>query len=351
MNRTQIVSVFFLGLLLFIVAQVVWILLPFSTPIFWGAIVAFAFYPLYTRLLAKFGGREFAAALATTSLILLITVPLSIWVVLSLAGESFKLYGMAVDFVSTHKLDDVVARVRAVPFVHRLEETLLRFDLVRTHYKPWILSSVNALGNYAALKAGAITRNAILVPFEVFLTFFLVFFFLRDGRKIYAFVYDATPLEEEHKVDVFRQITDTFEAVIRGQILTALAQALVGLAVYLALGLPLPFLLAAMTFLVSLIPIVGAPLVWVPCVVYLAVNQHMGKAAVLFVLGLFGISMIDNFLKPLLIGEKTKLPYLLLFLGILGGFQVYGLMGMFLAPTVLSLFFVLVKIYRAKFLG
>ena len=85
-------------------------------------------------------------------------------------------------------------------------------------------------------------------------------------------------------------------------------------------------------------------------VAYLAMNGHNVKAVILFVCGAFGISLVDNFLKPVLIGEKTKLPYLLLFLGILGGLQVYGLMGMFLAPTVLSLFFVLIKIYHAKFL-
>ncbi len=112
----------------------------------------------------------------------------------------------------------------------------------------------------------------------------------------------------------------------------------------------LPIFFAALTFLAALVPVFGTPLVWFPFVIYLICLQQYGKAAALFFLGAFGISLIDNFLKPVLIGKKTRLPYLLLFLGILGGLQVYGLVGIFLAPAVLSFFFSLIKIYREKFL-
>jgi predicted PurR-regulated permease PerM len=350
MNRTQLVSLFFIVLLIFIVAQVVMILLPFASPMFWAAIVAFAFYPLHARVRARLGGHENRSALATTGLILLLIVPLSVYVILSIASESFKFYSMMMDFVTTHKLEALIDQIRSMPFVHRLDEIALRWNVTHDDYRVWIVNGAKSLGNYAVLKASLITRDILFLPLHLFLTVFLVFFFLRDGGKIYRFVYDATPMEEEHKRDVFRQITDTFDAVIRGQLLTAFAQAGLAGVIFIALGLPLPFLLAVLTFLAALIPVLGGALVWGPGVAYLAMNGHIMKAGILFICGAFGISLIDNFLKPVLIGEKTKLPYLLLFLGILGGFQVYGLMGMFLAPTVLSLFFVLIKIYNAKFL-
>ena len=93
----------------------------------------------------------------------------------------------------------------------------------------------------------------------------------------------------------------------------------------------------------------GASIIWGALVIYLVILQNLTKALILFFLGVFGISLVDNFLKPLFIGEKTKLPYLLLFLGILGGLEAYGFVGIFLAPTLLSLFFALIKIYRTKF--
>jgi predicted PurR-regulated permease PerM len=98
-----------------------------------------------------------------------------------------------------------------------------------------------------------------------------------------------------------------------------------------------------------MIPVVGSATVWVPFAIYLAIGQEWGRMAALLVLGTFVISGIDNILKPLLIGHKTKLPYSLLFLGILGGVQAYGLIGVFIAPAFFSLFFVLIKIYRDKF--
>jgi predicted PurR-regulated permease PerM len=89
--------------------------------------------------------------------------------------------------------------------------------------------------------------------------------------------------------------------------------------------------------------------VWFPIAVYLLIMQLYGKAIILFVLGFFGISLIDNFMKPAIIGKRTKLPYFLLFFGIMGGMKFYGLMGIFLAPAVLSIFFALIRIYREKY--
>ena len=143
---------------------------------------------------------------------------------------------------------------------------------------------------------------------------------------------------------------ETFSAVLRGQLVTGIAQAVLLGLVFWLLGLPLPVFFAALTFLTALIPIFGAAAVWLPFVIYLVIFKLYVKALALLFLGTFLISAVDNFLKPLLIGEKAKLPYFLLFLGILGGIQVYGIMGIFLAPAVLSLFFVLIRIYRQKFI-
>ena len=179
---------------------------------------------------------------------------------------------------------------------------------------------------------------------------FLLFIFLKDGEKIYRFIYEIAPLERKNKQPLFGQINDTFSAVIRGQLLTSLTQALVAGVIFWFLGLPLPVLFAAVTFITSMIPVVGASAVWLPLVVYLLTLGQQGRALVLFVFGVLVISLIDNLMKPALIGEKTRLPYFLLFFGILGGIKLYGLMGIFIAPVILSLFFALVKIYQEKYL-
>ena len=119
--------------------------------------------------------------------------------------------------------------------------------------------------------------------------------------------------------------------------------------IFTVLGVPVPLFFTFLIFLTTLIPILGAASVWFPIAVYLLIMQLYGKAIILFVVGFFGISLIDNIMKPAIIGKRTKLPYFLLFFGIMGGMKLYGLMGIFLAPVVLSLFFALIKIYREKY--
>jgi predicted PurR-regulated permease PerM len=227
---------------------------------------------------------------------------------------------------------------------------LIGWDTVETNAREWAVKSAQTIGHFTAKQIAGFTKNILLGTVNFFLTFFLVFFIFKDGKKIIEFIYTLTPLEERDKQEIFGQIGETFSAVIRGQILTALVQALVAGVIFWSLDLPLPVFFAALTFLISMIPIFGAATVWFPFVVYLYFIGDHWKAVTLFALGVGVISLIDNILKPILIGSKLKLPYLLLFLGILGGLKVYGMMGIFLAPTVLSLFFVLIRTYKERFL-
>ena len=178
---------------------------------------------------------------------------------------------------------------------------------------------------------------------------FLTFIFFKHGEKIYNFIYEIAPFEKETKKALFKQINETFVAVIRGQLLTSVTQAAVAGILFTALGVPIPLFFTFLIFLTSLIPILGAASVWLPIVIYLALTHLYTKAIILFVVGCFGISLLDNIMKPAIIGEKTKLPYFLLFFGIMGGMKFYGLMGIFRAPVVLSIFFALIKIYREKY--
>lgn len=349
-RRRPIIALFFIALLLLIAHQITRIFLPFFQPIFWAAVLAFAFHPLYQTLKRSFHHREALASATTTVLIFLVLAPIAVFIVLRLAAETSKVYNGVLVYVKEGHLSDLAQQIHSLPVVHKIETQLANFPFVSDNYQKWLLGSAKALAKITAKRAAIFTKNILLLPLKALLTFFLVFFFLKDGQRIYAFVYDITPMEEANKKIIFKQVNDTFAAVIRGQVFTALAQASVAGAVFWVLGLPLPIFFAALTFLVALIPIIGACFVWVPFEFYLLALHQYQKAVLLLFLGLFGISFIDNLLKPYLIGEKTKLPYPLLFLGILGGVQIYGLVGIFLAPAVLSVFFVLIKIYREKFL-
>lgn len=350
MNRVQLISIFFIALLVYVLVSVLLILSPFLGPIFWGIVIAFSLYPFYEKVLYLTRQNQTLAAGIVTLLVLFALTPLVVTLLGLIAKETVHLYELMTDFIEKGGAESLFAKLRSLALVQKIEASHpIQWDTVGAQLKTWILNSAGILGNFLFKHATILTKNVLSAFFNFFLMFFLVFFFLKDGKKIYNFVYEITPLDETSKEKIFNQVSETFSATLRGQLFTGLAQALILGIVFWILKLPLPVIFAALAFFASMIPFTGVSTVWVPFATYLFLSQEYNKAVALLVLGVFVISGIDNVLKPLLIGQKTKLPYSLLFLGILGGIQIYGIMGIFLAPAVLSLFFVLIRIYREKF--
>ena len=350
MTRDQVVSLFFIALLIFVIWEIFKIFSPFISTIFWSTILAFGFYPLYEKLRSFLQPHETLAAVLMTFTIFLLVVPPVILLFLNLATQAIDLYQAVSAYIREGGLEKLIEHIRSMRPIQNLEEHIFQWEPLKQRTAEWILSTSRSIGNFAAYQVGILTKNIFFVILNVVLMSFLIFIFLKDGEKIYQFIYHIAPLEERNRRAIFRQINETLAAVIRGQLLTSLIQAIVAGTIFWVLALPIPIFFAAVTFLAALIPVVGAAAVWLPLTVYLVTLREYGRAIPLFFLGAFVISLIDNLIKPALIGEKTKLPYFLLFFGILGGLKLYGLMGIFLAPVVLSLFFALVKIYKEKFL-
>ena len=349
MTRDRLVSIFFIALLLFIFYQVGLIFSAFFEPIFWAGVLAFVFYPVFQKLKKTIGGHETLSALLTVLLIILTVVPFVSILVVYLVSEAVKFYDFFWGVIEGGRLKQLIDQIQLSPIMRRLESHQTLANFIHRNSHAWVINAAKILSHFTAKEAAALTKNILLFALNFLLTLFLSFFFLRDGHKIVHFFYEITPLEERDKKHIFKQISDTFAAVLHGQLMTAIAQALTAGIIFWSLALPLPIFFAAITFLSAFLPVMGASLVWLSFVIYLLALQQYTKAIILFFLGTFIISLVDNLLKPLFIGEKTKLPYMVLFLGILGGLELYGFVGIFLAPTLISLFFVLIKIYREKF--
>ena len=351
MTRDQLISLFFLALLIFVIREIFLIFSPFFGPLFWSALLAFAFYPIFQGLKKMLKIHEtLAAAGCTLAIFLIITPPLVILIV-NLTGQAIELYQRTAGYIREGHLEKLIDDIRTLPWIQKIQAEIFQWDPIKKNASDWLLGSARRLTNLTASQVGLLTKNIFFVVLNFLLVVFLTFVFLKDGEKIYDFIFQIAPMEERNKRYVFGQINETFSAVLRGQILTSMTQAVVAGVFFWVLGLPVPIFFAAATFLAGLIPVVGASSIWGPLVVYLYLIHEQQKAIILFLFGFLVISLIDNFMKPALIGEKTKLPYFLLFFGILGGIRLYGLIGIFLAPVLLSLFFALVKIYQEQFLS
>ncbi len=349
MKRDQFISFFFIAVLAFIVYEVFQIFAPFLTAIFWAAILAFAFYPVYAKLRRIFPKRNNSIALLMTVVVFLIVVPPLIMILINMATQIIEFSQWSFHYVREGKLELLIEKVRDIPWFQAVQARLVASADVKNALSSWLLGTAKTLGNLAASQAGTFTKNIFFVLLNVFFMSFLTFIFFRHGEKIYRFIYEIAPFEEETKKALFTQIHETFVAVIRGQLLTSVSQATVAGILFTALGVPLPLFFTFLIFLTSLVPILGAASIWAPMAIYFLLMHLFKKAIILFLVGFFVISLLDNIIKPAVIGEKTKLPYFLLFFGIMGGMKLYGLMGIFLAPVVLSLFFALIKIYRTKY--
>jgi len=349
MKREQFISFFFIAVLAFIIYEVFCIFAPFFTAIFWAAILAFAFYPLYGKLRKLFPKRNNSIALLMTVMVFLVVVPPLIMVLVNMAKQIIEFSQWSYSYVRDGKLEQLIEQVRGLSWFQNIQTHLFASQAIKDSLSSWFLGTMKTLGNLAASQAGTFTKNIFFVLLNVFFMSFLTFIFFKHGERIYNFIYEIAPFEKETKKALFTQIHETFVAVIRGQLLTSVAQAATAGILFTALGVPVPLFFTFLIFLATLIPFLGAASVWLPIAVYLLIMHLYAKAIILFVVGFFVISLLDNLMKPAIIGEKTKLPYFLLFFGIMGGMKFYGLMGIFLAPVVLSIFFALIEIYREKY--
>ena len=349
MKREQLISIFFIALLIFIIYQTFSIFSPFVKAIFWSAILAFAFYPLHDLFKKYCKMNDSLSALLVTIVIFLIVIPPVVILAVNVTGQAIELYQATVNYIRSGNLQTLIDQVRSFNWIQKIEQHIVEWDILRGSLENWILTSTKALGNFTASQVGTISKNTFFLGLNVFLMVFLIFVFIKDGHKIYKFFYDVAPLDDHAKQSIFGHINKTFGAVIRGQLLTSLVQAILAGVMFYLLGIPLSLLFALATFITALIPVIGASGIWLPLAIYLFLQQAHTKALILFLFGVLVISLVDNVLKPAIIGERTRLPYILLFFGILGGIKAYGLMGIFLAPVILTLFFALIKIYQQTY--
>ncbi len=348
MTRNQFISFCFIFLLIFVAYQTLLIFLPFFSTIFWAAILAFGFYPLHDWLKKHSKLNETFSSFLMTMVIFLIVIPPFIFLIINITAQAIELYQFVSDYVRQGKLGHLIDEIRSLTFVQNIQERVDAWQPLKENLSNWILNTSRSIGNFAANQVANLTKNVFFLALHLFLMFFLIFIFLKDGEKIYGFIYQIAPLEETNKKTIFQRLNETFAAVIRGQILTALIQSIVAGIVFTNLKLPLAIFFALLTFISALIPVTGAATIWAPLAIYLFLIKSYVRAGILFGFGLLVISLLDNMLKPALIGEKTKLPYFLLFFGILGGIKLYGLVGIFIAPVLLALFFTLIKLYQEK---
>jgi predicted PurR-regulated permease PerM len=349
MTRQQLFAAFFFAVFLFLLAQLYSLFSGFLVPLVWTVILVLTFYPLYTFVLRLLPGRRSTASLLMTVLIILLVAVPIFFLSSVLAGQVIDFYQHVQEAIQSGELQQFLSSWQDT-FVGRLwQKWGPRISTADIDIPSLALQGANVASQFIVGQATGIAKNLLVFLFDILITSFSLFFLFRDGEELYKTLRDLIPMEPEHKDAIFQQFYETISAVVQGMIATAAAQGVLAGIGFWTLGMEFSFFLACAAALLSLQPLGGSAVVWLPCALYLGFAGSWTKAVILIVYGTLIISGIDNVIRPLIIGGRTKLPTFFLFFGILGGLQAYGFLGIFLGPVLLATIMAFVNIYKEEY--
>lgn len=336
MNSPALQRNVFLLLLAAVTLAFFWIIVPFFGAVFWAMVLALMFMPLQRRLRIWLRGRDTLAALATLLICLLIVlVPLG-FIVGSMVDE-------AASFTQRVRSGELDLRgyfqqvVDALPaWLHGL---LGRFGLASLPEVASKLSTALAQGGQAiTAHALAIGQNTLMLLVNLGIMLYLLFFFLRDGRELALQIRRAIPMQAAHTSYLLHKFATVVRATIKGTVVVALVQGLLGGLAFAVLDIRGAVLWGTAMAVLSLLPAVGAALIWAPVAIYLLATGQLGAGIGLMAWGAGVMGMMDNILRPILVGKETKLPDFLVLLSTIGGISIFGVNGFVIGPAIAALF-------------
>lgn len=314
----------------------VWILAPFYGAILWGIVVAIVFWPLNKRLIARFpGSPNLSASITLLAIIAIVIVP-AILIGTLLIEQALSTY----------------AELQAKPL--NIGATL---EAIRAGLPEWLRTYVDrfSMGNMAqieqrvasiltdgvrlaASQAVSVGQGAFNFFIAISIMLYLSFYLLRDGRQITRTIGERVPLAEDLRRDLFGKFATVIRATIKGSIVVAIVQGTLGGIIFAFLGIDAPVLWGVVMGFLSLLPAIGTGLVWVPVAIYLFATGSYWQGGVLVFCGIFVIGMVDNALRPILVGKDTRMPDYVVLISTLGGISVMGINGFIIGPVIAALF-------------
>ena len=335
-NRFVVERRSFVVLLVLVSVLFLWILWPFYGAVLWGTILAILFTPLYRRLLKRFRGHRNWAAIATLLIVTLIVVlPLTL-----LAGSLVSQTAAVYERVQSGELS----------FARYFDRMLLALpdwvtDLLRRfgiddlqNIERRLLDGLSKGGQAVAMQIFSVGQNTLNFVVSFFVALYLSFFLIRDGAAINKRVSAAVPLDEEHKHRLARKFFTVIRATVKGNVLVAATQGLLGGLAFWWLGINGAMFWAVVMAFLSLLPAVGAGLVWLPVALYLLATGAVWSGVALVVYGVVVIGLVDNVLRPILVGKDTRMPDFLILLSTLGGMALFGVNGFVIGPAIAAMF-------------
>lgn len=311
---------------------------------FLAAIFAAMSNPLFRRLRARLGGRDNAASIITILLLLLgVVVPLGAFLTFVVA-ESVNLSASVTEWVRSEpdRLGQLRAWAERLPLVGRFvpEKSVIVQKLGEL---------AGTIGPAVAGKLAAVGRGTLSFFFQLFVCLYAMFFFLVDGRQLLRQVLYYLPLGPEQEAQLLERFVSVTRATLKGSLLIGVIQGVLAGVAFAVAGVPAAAFWGTVMVVLSIIPAVGAALVWIPAVGYLGIMGQTPAAIGLFTWCAIVVSSVDNFLRPLLVGRDARMSDLMILLSTMGGIVLFGALGFIVGPIIAALFVTVWHIYGDAF--
>jgi predicted PurR-regulated permease PerM len=323
----RLTTVLSYGALLLLIYLVFRIVEPFLEPLAWSGVLAVFFYPAHKRIIRRLRPNR-AALVSTLGVTLLLIVPALVVLVYTAR--------QAID--ATAQLQATLMDPEKALPTHAL--AWIRHQLPHawqgTDFSGPLRQGAERIATFLASRLAGLVRNLFNFLVDLFIVIFALFFMFRDGDEIVRGAGHLLPFDEGIQEEMLRESRDLIFASVAVALVIAVLQGVLGGLAFTVGGISSPIFWAVLIAFFSLVPVVGSALIWVPGALFLAFSGHWGRALVVVVIcgGVAGVA--DNIVRPLLLRNRTHLNSLLLFLGVLGGLQVFGLLGLVIGPTIVA---------------
>ncbi len=327
-------NAFFFSILIAASLAFIAMLTPFFEPILWAVTLAIVFKPVQRKLTTALPKRENLASLGTLLIIVFAVIVPALLLSISVGREGIALY----QSITSGEMDlsgPISWAQNTWPsLIDRAES--LGVDIEEVKQK--LSSSALQGSQWAASHIFTFGQNTVRFAIMFFLMLYLLFFFLRDGKKIIDKIIHILPIGDERERYLLSKFAEVSRATIKGTLVVGAIQGTIGGIIFSILGIESAIFWGVVMTLLSILPAIGSALVWGPAAIYLITSGMIIKGIVLIAVGIFIIGMVDNILRPILVGRDTKMPDYLILLSTLGGISMIGISGFVLGPVIAAFF-------------
>ena len=312
---------------------------PFLTAIAWAMVFTVVFYPVFLFILRFARLRSLASVISIVIILILLIGPIAF--LSSLLITELRAF---LDRMTPERIGQVRAYLEQVLEMTPFERIRPYLSEAHTPYPDVIMEGVRRAGR--GLIENLTITNAVSLFADFLFMIFSIFFLLRDGPGFLSKARDLMPFTEREKDRLASQVKDMIVSTVYGGAVVALIQGVLGGLAYFLLGISSPVMWGVAMSVMSFVPLVGTFAIWGTASAYFFLTGSMFKGAGLFVYGTLVISMVDNILRPLIIGSRTKMPTILILFSVLGGIKLFGMIGFVAGPLIMAVFLSVLDIFR-----